>query len=361
VRYGDFAVSLDEPGYVGAPAGTTAELAFPNAGVLRDVYVRVGQRVVRGEPLAMLDTRGLALDAAQARAEAQAAAAGYRGGSVPSAAVDAARDRAVAAQERVAADRAAVDRAQRLYTAGIDALKDVQAARATLAADEAAASTAQSDLRAAGSQPAVVAAQVRAASARADSAELALAQATLVAPTSGFVTAIFHRIGEAVDSTKPILAIGPPQNELTLSVPGTDAAQIAVGNPVVMRIAGTPADSRGHVGAIVPAVNPATQTATVVVSGAPPGTVAGVAVRARITVAHVRGLLIPESAIVADPQRGINVVFVQQHGANGTTTFVQRTVDVVHEDGTTADVTGVRYGERVAGQGAFQLLAPGNE
>ena len=108
--------------------------------------------------------------------EAQAAAAGYGGGVVPNAAVSAARDRAAAAQERVTADRAAVDRAQRLYAAGVDALKDVEGARATLAADEAVAATAQSDVHAAGSQPAVVAAQVRAASAHADSADLALAR-----------------------------------------------------------------------------------------------------------------------------------------------------------------------------------------
>ena len=172
------------------------------------------------------------------------------------------------------------------------------------------------------------------------------------------VTAVFHRPGEAVDSTKPILAIGPPQNEITLNVPGTDAAQIAVGNPVSLRIGGQPADSRARVSALVPAVNPATQTATVVVSGVPVGTVAGTAVRASIAVAHVEGYLIPESAIVEDPQRGVSLVFVQQRDSDGTQKFVQRTIDIVHEDGTTADVTGVRAGERIAAQGAFQLLAP---
>src|SRR5579871_2668402 len=167
VRYGDYAVVLDEAGYAGAPAGTTAQLAFASAGVLKDVYVHVGERVTAGETLASLDTRALALDAEQARAEAQAAAAGYAGGSVPEAAVTAARERVRAAAERSAADRAAVLRAQRLYDAGVDALKDVQAAQAQLAADEAATTTAAADLRAASSQPSVVSAQVRAASARA--------------------------------------------------------------------------------------------------------------------------------------------------------------------------------------------------
>ncbi len=72
-----------------------------------------------------------ALDAAQARAEAQAAAAGYGGGSVPEAAVDGgprARARRGRAEPRPIA-RPCV-RAQRLYDAGVDALKDVEAARA---------------------------------------------------------------------------------------------------------------------------------------------------------------------------------------------------------------------------------------
>ena len=167
-RYGDYAVVLDETGYVGAPAGTTTELAFPNPGILQRLDVHVGDHVVAGERLASLDTRAFGLDAAQARAEAEAAAAGYRGGSVPSAAIGAAHDRVQAARERVTADQAAVYRARHLYAAGVDALKDVEAARALLAADQAAVATAQADLRSAGSQPAVIAAQVRAANARAD-------------------------------------------------------------------------------------------------------------------------------------------------------------------------------------------------
>ena len=362
VRYGDYAVVLDEAGYAGAPAGTTAQLAFAGSGVLRDVYVHVGERVAAGEPLASLDTRALALDAAQARAEAQAAAAGYGGGSVPEAAVTAARERAHAAADRATADRAAVLRAQRLYDAGVDALKDVQAAQAQLSADEAAATTAQADLRGAGAQPSVVSAQVRAASARAASADLLLSQGTLTAPTGGYVVEIYHHAGEAVDASKPILAIGPPQSEVTLSVPGTDAAQIAAGNPVELRVAGGAGSTGGRVVAVVPAVNQQTQTATVVVSAARAAAVAGSAVRARITVAHVRGLLVPESAIVEDPQRGESVVFVQRRNPDGGTTFAQRTVQIAHEDGTTAQLSsGVTAGERVAAQGAFELLAPSGD
>jgi membrane fusion protein (multidrug efflux system) len=358
-RYGNYAVVLNESGYVGAPTGTTSQLAFPNPGVLERLYVHVGEHVVSGELLAAVDTRPLALDAAQARAEAEAAAAGYGNGSVPNAAFAAARDRARAADDRVDADRSALYRAHLLYAAGVAALKDVQAARATLAADEAAAATARADVRTAGSQPAVVGAQVRAAQARAASADLVLSQGTLTAPTGGYVTAILHHPGEAVDPSKPVVEIGPPQDEVTLSVPGTDATQISIGNPVTLQAAGSTNDSHGSVSAIVPAVDPTTQTATIVVAGRPTGTIAGTAVRARITVAHVRGLLVPQSAIVTDPQRNQDVVFVARRSPDGTTTFVQRVVTIAHEDGTTADIrSGLSPGERVAAQGAFELLAP---
>jgi HlyD family secretion protein len=165
-----------------------------------------------------------------------------------------------------------------------------------------------------------------------------------------------------VDASKPIVAIGPPQSEVTLSVPGTDAAQIAVGDPVSLRVAGSENANAGRVTAIVPAVSPATQTATVVVGARPAGAIAGAAVRARIVVAHLRGLLVPESAIVEDPQRGVSVVFVQQRKPDGSTAFVQRTVQIAHEDGTTADLaSGVAPGDRVAAQGAFELLAPSGD
>jgi multidrug efflux pump subunit AcrA (membrane-fusion protein) len=345
VRAGTFTVKLDESGYVGAPAGTTTQVSFADPGILSQLYVRVGQHVARGQPLAQLDTRALALEAARAQAQAEAAAAAYAGGSVPQAALDAAR-------AQVAADQAGLARAQRLYAAGVDALKDVQLARAQLAA-------ARANLRSASSQPSAAGAQVRADRMRAAEAELTLRRATLYAPAGGVVTAILRRPGEAVDPSTPVLSIGPPQNEITLNVPGNDASRIATGDPVALRFTDTNRSARGVVSAIVPAVDPATQTATVVVACALRGIVSGSAVRARITVAHVRGLLLPESAIVEDPQTGAALVFVARRQPDGSIRFAQRTVRIRYESARTADLwSGVRPGERVAAQGAFELLAP---
>jgi multidrug efflux pump subunit AcrA (membrane-fusion protein) len=360
VKRGEYAVTLREAGHVGAPAGTTTKATFAVSGILSSVPVHVGEYVRAGTPIAQLDTRALALDAQQARAEAAAAAASYAGGSVPAAQLSGAQANVRAAQQRASADLAQVEREQRLYHAGVAALKDVQAAQAQLAADRAAATVAQADARAAASQPQVLAAQAQAAQARAAAAENSLALGTLTAPVDGIVTAIYKRPGEAVDTTTPVLAIGPAQqNVATLDVPGTDAQQISNGNPVTLSITGLAQTGQGVVTAVVPSVDPTTQSATVVVNGIPSGAVAGSAVQARIVVAHVSGVLIPQSAIVQDPQSGDALVFVQQRQKDGTLKFAQRTVVVKHEDGTTAEIaSGVQPGERIAAQGAFSLLAP---
>lgn len=177
---------------------------------------------------------------------------------------------------------------------------------------------------------------------------------------SGVVSAIYKRPGESVDTTTPVIAIGPAQQDVaTLDVPGTDAQQISRGNPVTLTVAGLTQPGSGVVTAVVPAVDPTTQSATIVVTGVPRTAVGGSAVQARIVVAHEHGVLIPESALVQDPQSGQNVVFLQQRQKDGSMKFVQRSVAVLHEDGTTAEISsGLDPGQRVAAQGAFSLLAP---
>lgn len=341
VRTASYDVVLDESGRVGPPAGTASQLAFPNAGILRAIYVRVGERVSQGEALAALDRRPLALAAAQAEADAQSAQAQAAAASVDKYAT------------QLAVDRAAYARAQRLYIAGVDAAKDVQSARAQLAADEAAARSYGADRRAA-------AAAASSARAHAQLAQTDLAYATLRAPSDGVVTAVLRRVGESADPSTPVVVVGPAQQaEVTLQVPAMDAQQIAPGDMATVRAVGSSAQASCRVSAVVAAVDPTTQAATIVAGCVPPAAVAGAAVRARITVARVVGLVAPQSAIVTDPQSGDDVVFVQTRAKNGEPAFELRVVQVAHEDGRSALIrAGLKPGERIAAQGAFELLAP---
>ena len=343
VRYGDFNIVLNESGRIGAPAGATSQLAFAAPGILGTVYVHVGQHVAAGEALATLDSRSLGIAVSQAAADARAA-----GAQAEAAAVD-------RYSVRLRVDRASLEREQRLYQAGIAAAKDVETARAQLAADAA-------DARGAAAGRSAAEAQAQSAAARAQLASTDLARATLRSPVDGIVTAITRRPGEAVDPTIAVVGIGAAsQSEATLTVSAADAAQMSAGDLAEIHAANG-ATSRGRVTGVSSALDPTTQAATVTVSGVPDAAVAGSDVTARISVGRVRGLLVPQTAIVTDPQSGDTVVFVMQKQKDGSTKFELRKVVVAHEDGTTAQLaSGVRVGERVASQGAFELLAPAND
>ncbi|HEY8314510.1 MAG TPA: efflux RND transporter periplasmic adaptor subunit [Candidatus Baltobacteraceae bacterium] len=339
---GDFTQKISAVGRVGAPAGAQSKIAFAVTGILQRVDVRVGEHVVAGQTLAQLNTGSLALTAQQAQADARAATA-----SAAAAAVD-------RTTTKLAVDQRTLERAQTLYAAGVGARKDIEAAKAQVAADRADRSTI-------GAQRAAAAAQAQSASAHAALTQRDLSNGTLLAPSDGVVLAILKQPGESVDPSTPVVAIGPAaQNELTLNVAAGDAQRVRVGNPVTVTIPGTNLQSHGRVIGVTPAVDPTTQSATVVVSGVPPGSVAGSAVSATIVVGHSNGVLVPQSAIVQDPQSGKTVVFLQTHDKSGAAQFEQRVVQIAQSDGKVAQIgSGLRAGDKIAAQGAFALLAPG--
>ena len=328
-------------GRTGAPAGSEVKLPFAEPGILQSVFVHIGDRVSAGQPLAQLDTSGLSLAASQAAADARAASA-----NVAQSAID-------RTSTKIAVDTAALRREEALYAAGVAALKDVQAARAQLAQDRADAATARTQV--AGSN-----AQAQSAADRAALAQRDLANGTLRAPGDGVVTGIYKHPGESVDTTTPVVAIGPGNaNEVTLNVASADAAKVRRDNLVTLTIPGTDMRGAGRVIGVSPALDPATQTATVVVTGIPAGAPAGSAVQAQIDVGRVRGIVIPQSAIVQDPQSGQTLVFVQTRDKNGDPKFDEREVSVAHQNGNDAVIaSGLRPGERIASQGGFALLAP---
>jgi multidrug efflux pump subunit AcrA (membrane-fusion protein) len=412
-RFGTLVMHVHASGRVGAPAGGDAKLAFSGSGILARVDVHVGESVGAGEPLAELDTSGLGIDVQQARADAAGAAASYGGGSVPARALASAQQRlsiararlralgagssaaqsdAVGAQSalrqsqaKVAADERTLQREQALYSGGVAAQKDVDAAQQVLALDRADADAAraklgsasagvggallqargdvvqaESDVRTAEAQAGVTAAQANSAGARLASARRSLAKGVLRAPADGVVVAILKRPGESVDPTQPAVVVGPPRSDaITVTVTGDAARAIRPGDAAVVTIPARGVRAPALVRAVVPSVDPNTQTSIVVLSGVPPGTASGDAVDATLITGSQRGILVPTEAIVQDPQTGHAVVFVRAKGKNGEDVFVSREIEIGGSDAQTTVVTGgLRTGDRVAGRGAFDLLAP---
>ncbi|MDB5070864.1 MAG: rane-fusion protein [Candidatus Eremiobacteraeota bacterium] len=413
-RFGTLVTHVRAQGRVGAPAGGDAKLSFAGSGIVARLDAHVGDRVVAGQPLAELDTSGLAIDAAQAGQDATAAAAQYGGGSVPAHALASAQQKLVVARNRLAAlttgsgtvqsdavaaqgavrqaqakvdtDQRTLQREQTLFAGGVAAQKDVDAARQQLALDQAdldaarAKSTsaasgiggavaqaradvaqAESDLRSAQAQTTVVGAQAGSAQERYAAAQRNLANAVLRAPADGVVVSVLKHAGEAVDPTQPAIVVGPPRsNQVTVTVTGGAASEIRPGAAATVSVPARALRSPATVRAVVPSVDPTTQTSTVVLSGAPAGAASGDAVDAAIELAAHRGVLIPTDAIVEDPQTQRAIVFVQTRNKDGTAAFVSREVQTGASDGATTLVqSGLRAGERIASRGAFDLLAPG--
>jgi RND family efflux transporter MFP subunit len=339
--YGSYVEQVTAVGRAGAAAGAESKLAFAQPGILQTVLVHIGERVAAGQPLAQLDTTGLSLAASQAQADARAAQAN---------AAQSAVDRT---STKIAVDQTALQREQSLYAAGVAALKDVQAAQAQLAQDRADIATAHAAVSGAG-------AQAESARVRAQIAQRDLSNGTLRAPSDGVITGIYKRPGEAVDTTTPVIGIGPgASHDITLQVAAADAARVRSGDGVTLSVPGTNIRTRGVVAGVSAALDPTTQAATVVVRGVPVGAPGGSAVQATIDVGRERGVLVPQTAIVQDPQSGQTLVFVQSRDKNGVAKFIQRSVTVAHQNGAQALIgSGLRPGERIAAQGGFALLAP---
>jgi multidrug efflux pump subunit AcrA (membrane-fusion protein) len=395
-RAGDVRERVDAQGHVGPPAGSSSKIGFAQAGVLRDVNVRLGERVTAGEPLADLDRGmlGAAVRSAQGDAEgastAPSAAAKLAVAQAKLATLEArgpaALNSRIAAQSaarqadlKVVADRSTLARDEQLFTAGVIAGKDLDAARSQLTADEAdqhaaaakvaaagadfdaALQQARADVAGARSDVHVARGAAAAARGRLEAAQITLQNGVLTSPQDGVVLSILKHPGEAVDPATPVMEIGPALGHVvTLSVSSDVARRIAVGNAVTMRVASGGVRMQGAVTAVVPAVDLATQTTSILVSGAPADAVPGDGVTASVDIGRARGILVPAGAVVEDPQTGKTVVFVRvARPKAGEAAFAMRAVTVRATDATSSIVGGaLRVGETVAARGGYMLLAP---
>ncbi len=328
-------------GRIGEPAGVAARLAFGMAGTVRALDARIGERVGAGQALAELDASSLDLAARQAAADARAADA-----SAAAARID-------RIGERVHVDAMQYRRERALFKAGVAARKDVEDAAATVAADRA---------NAAGARLGIAQAQALAASAqaRAAMADRDLSRAILRAPRDGVISAIYVQPGQVVDSTVAAFALAPSSSGgATLDVPADDAGSIAPGDVVRARALGLRWTAR--ISGVGASVDPATGLAIATVDKTPASLPAGTPIDATVVIGRKRGLLIPSSAIVDDPQSGKHLVFVALPRANAGIAFDARAVqlDETHLGGPNVRVlSGLSAGERVAAQGAIDQLAP---
>jgi multidrug resistance efflux pump len=367
--FGTFVERVAAHGRVGPPSGADAKLAFAGSGVLTNIAVHVGDAVSVGQMLAQYggaDVASSALAAAQARAlAAQSHLVALENGDGTAQSDRASAQAALRqSQAKITLDEQALARAQELFRGGVVAQKDVDAAAEQLSLDRADERANQSRLGTTSSGVGDALTQARAdyASAVSDAAlaHRSLENTTLRAPSSGVVIALLRHVGESVDPATPVIELGPAAtSDLTLTVAGGAPHPVHVGDSVDFEVLARAVHGRGQVVGVVPNVDPATQATTVLVSGVPKDAVSGDAVDATIVVGTQRGILVPTSAVVQDPQSGKVLVFVRERSKDGSSAFVARTVQAADgDDQTTLLSSGLHGGETIATQGAFDLLAP---
>jgi membrane fusion protein, heavy metal efflux system len=251
--------SITVRGVVSAPPDRQATVAPAVAGRLAQVLVRDGQKVQKGDVLAIVDDP--ALEAAMGEAEAQVATA------------QSAAD--------VAAKAAA--RARRLVDEGIAARRDIEEADAKAAA---------------------AAGDLRAARARRELAATQRERARVRSPIAGTVVRLLKHAGELVDGTPatPLAEVADPAElELRGDAAAADLVRLAEGQPAEVRLDALPdTPFPAKVLFVAPAIDPAGAVGWVRFSLAPGDAVhprLGLAGQARVALTVRTALTVPATAL----------------------------------------------------------------
>lgn len=297
------APALTYPARVTLPPASVRVVAAAGAGLVTQLHVQAGDTVRRGAPLVTLSMPGLA-DAQNALTQARL-------------------------KSRLAASNAARD--EKLFGEGLIAesrlratQSEAQSARASLAAAQAAFSLL-------------------------GTGKVSGSAITLTAPIAGVVTESVAEPGQRVDAGTALAKVAD-LSKLALEIPlsPAQARQVAVGQSV------TVADSSasGRVTALLPQLN-AAQSVLVRASLADPQKLLrpGQSVQAAIAGAQSAGsLMVPAAALVW--KAAVPYVFVET--AQG---FTPTPVQLVRQNASQAEITGLAAGSRVAVKGVAALKA----
>ncbi|MDJ0596510.1 MAG: efflux RND transporter periplasmic adaptor subunit [Pleurocapsa sp. MO_226.B13] len=251
-------------------ASRNSEVGFERGGKLIAVYVEEGDRLNSGMPLAKLDTTNLEAEKrallAQ-KAQAQAVLAELRNGT-RSEQIASAQASVRDLQQQLELERLKSSRREYLYQEGAIAREQLdEVAFNTRALNERLAN-AKSNLEELqnGTRAEQIAAQqavVDGLVAQIDNLEITIAKSTLKSPFEGIVASRNLDEGTVVETGQSVLRLVEDiQPEVKIGVSPGVASQIQIGSKQQIQIAG--AEYQGTVKSILPEVNPATRTRTIV-------------------------------------------------------------------------------------------------
>lgn len=299
------------PGLVAARRESV--LAFSAGGRLDVVHVNVGDRVVRGDVLAQLDTRTLEAQLGAARADAQAA------------------------QAQAALARTTLERQQQLVERGHVSVQRL---------DEAGAAARAAD------------AQAAAARAGARALEVQLELARLQAPFDGVITRRNADEGAVLGAGTPLFhLVEDAVLEFRVGLPVADAAQLTPGNDYVLESGARRVTARLR--ALTGVVDTGTRAVEAVFEldggqGVVPGEVARLVLPGSL---QERGFWAPLTAL-AEGRRGLWTVYQLTNGG-GEYALEPRSVELLHTEGGQVYLRGaVEDGATILAAG-IQRVTPG--
>ena len=306
-------VTLSLPGDVRVNAESLAHVSPRVGGIAREVKARLGDQVLRGDVLALLDSRELTSISRDARA----------------------------AQERVKLAEANFTRLEKLFKDGIASEKDFLAAKGNLAEAKIEKESTAEALASKGTGGGGV--------------------YKLVAPLDGTIIEKHIAIGEVLSDVTPAFVIADLSSLwVDLTVYSKDLGWIAVGQPVRLRTEGIKESAAGTIALLSATASGEARTtnARVLLERPSPAWKPGLFVTADVAIEEIdAAVVVPEEAI--QTVEGRTVVFVEEEDA-----FESRPVKLGHiglqPDGKTKSVeilSGLAAGVPIVVRGAFTLKA----
>jgi membrane fusion protein, multidrug efflux system len=301
----------------------TVDVVPRTAGRIDQVFVRLGDRVTRGQPIAELENREIQEQVNQAQANLQV-------------------NQATVAQRdsdlKVA--QTTLDRTQAAFDHGLTAKQNLE--------------DAQARYNSAVAQVAVAKAQLAQTRARIDELKINLSNTEIVSPVDGFVGRRNLDPGAFAGTNTPIVSVVAINTvRLVANLIEKDFRRVQPGVEAAVEVDAFPGETfLGRVSRVAPVFDPATRTATMEIEVPNPGhrLKPGMYARVRLTAErHPNALTVPRDAVVdLDGQRGVYLVDGQTARYRVVHTGLQNTEAVEVLDGLTD-------GQRVVTVGALAL------
>ena len=235
---------------------------------IKEFRVRRGSRVHKGQLLAILESADLSATAEQSKGEFEQAQASYTTTTVASLPqeIQKAELDAAAAKAAFDAQQKVYDSRKELFQQGAIPRRDFDAAEVALAQARTQFEVTQrqlEDLRRVGKTQTLKSAQgqLTAAKGKYLGAAAQLSYSEIRSPIDGFITERPQYAGELATANQPLLTVMDTSSLIAKAhIPQSDAAQLKVGNPAQIRVAGSQDPIPGKVTLVSPALDPGSTT-----------------------------------------------------------------------------------------------------